>query len=271
MRHIIDFSDITLDEWRTLYKRVQDILDNPIRYRDAAVGRIMASLFYEPSTRTRFSFHAAMQRLGGSVIGFADPASTSSAKGESLKDTIIMCSGYSDVVVVRHPCEGAAAASAMYARVPLVNAGDGGHYHPTQTLTDLTAIQRLRGDLCGLRVGICGDLKNGRTVHSLIRALARFEGISFYLISPRALAIPPYLRALLNEAKVPYWEVSGLDPIISQLDVLYMTRIQRERFDNPEEYERYRGIYILNKRRLAAAGRDLLILHPLPQIGRAHV
>jgi aspartate carbamoyltransferase catalytic subunit len=266
MRHIIDFSDISLDEWDKLYNRFLDIMSNPNRYNTVAQGKLMASLFFEPSTRTRFSFEAAMQRLGGGVLGFSDPAGTSASKGESIKDTAIMCSGYTDVLVMRHPQEGSAAAAALYSRVPVVNGGDGGHCHPTQTLTDLTTIQYLRGEIGYRHVGFCGDLHNGRTVHSLIRALVRFRGVSLFLIAPDGLGIPDYLRSMLAEQNIEFKETHCLDEALPHLDVLYMTRIQRERFADPAEYTQYKGVYILNKRRLMGAREDLLILHPLPRV-----
>ena len=266
MRHLIDFEDLTRQEWEGLYARASQIMDDPRGFMDACRGRVMASLFYEPSTRTNFSFQAAMLRLGGTVFGFADPSSTSTAKGESLKDTIKMVSGYADVVVMRTPWEGAARAASLYSNVPVINAGDGGHMHPTQTMADLTAITRLLGRIDGLSVGLCGDLKNGRTVHSLIKALAKFDGVRFFLISPRELAVPPYLRAFMEDNHMPSTQVTGLEAVIPQLDVLYMTRIQKERFVDPLEYERNRGIYILTRRKLERAREHMLVMHPLPRV-----
>jgi aspartate carbamoyltransferase catalytic subunit len=226
----------------------------------------MASLFFEPSTRTNFSFQSAMLRLGGGVFGFNDPNLTSVTKGESLKDSMIMISGYSDVIVCRHPHEGAAMAASLYSSCPVVNAGDGGHLHPTQTLTDLAAITSLRGTVEGLTVGLCGDLKNGRTVHSLIRALGLFGGVSLYLISPDELTVPEYLLRYMENSGLRHRHVRSLEPVIGELDVLYMTRIQRERFRDPKEYERHRGVYILNGEKLAGAKKDLIVLHPLPRV-----
>ena len=220
MRHLIDFGDLSRAEWESLYQRCSDIMDHPEEFMDACRGRVMASLFYEPSTRTNFSFQTAMLRVGGTVFGFADPRSTSTAKGETLKDTIKMVSGYADVVVMRNPKEGAAKAASLYSDVPVINAGDGGHMHPTQTTADLTTITRLRGSVDGLSVGLCGDLKNGRTVHSLIKALAKFEKVKFYLISPRELAVPEYIRAFMKERDLWNVEVTGLETVIPQLDVL---------------------------------------------------
>ncbi len=266
MRHLIDFGDLPREEWDELYARAERIMDAPAQYLDACRGKVMASLFYEPSTRTNFSFQTAMLRLGGTVFGFADPKSSSTAKGESLKDTIKMVAGYADVVVMRTPWEGAAKAASLYSEVPVINAGDGGHMHPTQTTTDLTTITRLRGSVDGLSVGLCGDLKNGRTVHSLIKALAKFKDIRFFLIAPPELAIPDYLRRFMKDNGMPFLEVSGLDPVIPQLDVLYMTRIQRERFIDPLEYERCKGVYILTRSKLARARKNLLVMHPLPRV-----
>jgi aspartate carbamoyltransferase catalytic subunit len=266
MRHIIDLTDMDMEDWNGLYAQCHEIMEHTDDFKDACRGRLMASLFYEPSTRTNFSFQAAMQRLGGGVFGFSDPGASSVSKGESLKDTVIMCAGYADVLVMRNPREGAAKAASLYSDVPVINAGDGGHLHPTQTLTDLTTITYLRGGVDGMRVGLCGDLKNGRTVHSLITALSRFHDIVFYLISPRELAIPDYLRRFMQERKMRYYESSALEAAIPQLDVLYMTRIQRERFTDPLEYERLKGVYILNRSKLKNAKKDLLIMHPLPRV-----
>ena len=266
MRHLIDFGDLTRQEWDELYARASSIMDDPSRYIDACRGRVMASLFYEPSTRTNFSFQTAMLRLGGTVFGFADPNSSSVAKGETLKDTIKMVSGYADVVVMRTPWEGAAKAASLYSDVPVVNAGDGGHMHPPQTTADLTAITRLRGAVDGLNVGLCGDLKNGRTVHSLIKAMEKFQNVRFFLIAPRDLAVPEYLRQFMRERDMPFLEVSGLEPVIPQLDVLYMTRIQRERFASEEEYQRLKDSYILTPDKLAGAREGMMILHPLPRV-----
>ncbi len=266
MLHYLDFSDLSLPGWESLYQRFDDMLAHPDDYRDAARGRAMASLFYEPSTRTNFSFQAAMLRLGGGVFSMNDPAASSAAKGETLKDTVIMCSGYADAVVLRHPREGAALAASLYSRVPVINAGDGGHLHPTQTLADLATLTRLRGGVGGMSIGFCGDLKNGRTVHSLIRALCLFPDISFHFISPPALSIPAYLRESLRAQGKAFVEVTALEDTLPYLDVLYMTRVQKERFADPAEYARYRGIYILTGAKLALARRELVVLHPLPRV-----
>ena len=257
MRHLIDFGDMTREEWEALYARASEIMDAPERFVDVCHGKVSCNLFYEPSTRTNFSFQTAMMRLGGSVFGFADPNSSSVAKGESMKDTVRMVSNYADVVVMRTPWEGSAKAASLYSHVPVVNAGDGGHMHPTQTMADLTTITRLRGGVDGLCLGLCGDLKNGRTVHSLIKAMAKFRDIKFFLISPRELAVPDYMRVFMREHNMWFTEVTGLEAVIPQLDVLYMTRIQKERFVDPLEYERNKGIYVLTRRKLERAKKDM--------------
>ena len=266
MRHLIDFGDLTREDWDALYARASQIMDDPARFMDVCRGKVSCNLFYEPSTRTNFSFQTAMMRLGGTVFGFADPSSSSVAKGETLKDTVKMVSGYADVVVMRTPWEGSAKAASLYSHVPVINAGDGGHMHPTQTTADLTTITRLRGGVDGLSIGLCGDLKNGRTVHSLIKAMEKFRDVKFFLISPRELAVPEYIRAFMREHNIWFTEVSGLESVIPQLDVLYMTRIQRERFVDPLEYERNKGIYILTRRKLERAKPDMLVMHPLPRV-----
>ncbi len=266
MRHLIDFGDLTRQEWEQLYARVSQIIDDPQAVIDVCRGKVSANLFYEPSTRTNFSFQTAMLRLGGQVFGFADPKSSSVSKGETLKDTIRMVSGYADVVVMRTPWEGAAKAASLYSCVPVVNAGDGGHMHPTQTMADLTTITRLRGKVDDLCIGLCGDLKYGRTVHSLIKALAKFDNIKFFLISPRELAVPDYIRSFMREHNMWFSEVTGLEAVIPQLDVLYMTRIQQERFVDPLEYQRNKGVYVLTRRKLENAKPDMLVLHPLPRV-----
>lgn len=265
-RHLIDFGDLSRAEWEDLYQRCAQIMDDPASFAQACKGRIQANLFFEPSTRTKFSFQAAMLRLGGTVFGFDNPNNSSAVKGETLKDTIKMVSAYADVIVMRNPKEGAAKAASLYSEVPVINAGDGGHMHPTQTLADLTTIQRYRGAIDGVSIGLCGDLKNGRTVHSLIKALAKFDDVKFYLISPRELAIPDYMRSFMQERGLWFREVTGLEPVLPRLDVLYMTRIQRERFSDPLAYERNKGVYVLTQRKLARAKPDMMILHPLPRV-----
>lgn len=266
MRHINDLSDLSLEEFYELYRLTSNIIDRPEGYADACRGKVLGSLFYEPSTRTNLSFSTAMMRLGGSVVGFSDPRSTSTAKGESLKDTFNMVSSYADLIVMRNPREGAAKAASLYSSVPVINAGDGGHLHPTQTLTDLVTILRLRGSVDNMKIGICGDLKYGRTVHSLIKFLQKFHNIQFYLISPRELAIPEYIRRFMRENQMQFYEVSGLEPVIPMLDVLYMTRIQQERFTSESEYQSLKGIYCLNARKLREAKSSLLVMHPLPRV-----
>ena len=264
--NLIDIEDLSMEEWQELYSLASQIIDHPLDFADTLRGRVMASLFFEPSTRTNFSFQTAMLRLGGSIFGFADPRSSSTSKGETLKDTIKMVSAYADVVVMRNPREGAALAASLYSEVPVVNAGDGGHMHPTQTLADLTTITRLRGKIADLNVGLCGDLKFGRTVHSLIKALSKFPNITFTLIAPPDLALPSYMKEYLLAHQLRFIEVTNLDAAIPQLDVLYMTRVQQERFVDPLEYERLKGVYILTRGKLARAKKDLLIMHPLPRV-----
>ena len=266
LRNLIDIEDLSLEEWNELYGLASQIIAHPKDFVDALHGDVMASLFFEPSTRTNFSFQTAMLRLGGNVFGFADPKSSSTSKGETLKDTVKMVSSYADVIVMRSPKEGAAKAASLYSNVPVINAGDGGHMHPTQTLADLTTIATLRGEIRDLNVGLCGDLKNGRTVHSLIKALAKFPGIRFYLIAPRDLAIPGYMVEFMKEKGLKFVEVTNLEATMPQLDVLYMTRVQRERFFNEEDYLRLRDSYILTPDKLETAKPDMSILHPLPRV-----
>ncbi|MFI3114598.1 MAG: aspartate carbamoyltransferase [Clostridia bacterium] len=266
MRNIIDFSTVTNEEFDEIYTLTCDIMQDPLKYSKALENKIMASLFFEPSTRTSLSFTTAMYRLGGKVIGFNDANATSATKGESLKDTISIVSKYADIVVMRNADEGSALAGSMYSDVPFINAGDGGHLHPTQTLTDLVTIKKYRGSLDNMTVGICGDLKYGRTVHSLIKSLAKYENIKFVLISPVELQIPKYIMDFIVENKLDYEMVTDLEENIGKLDILYMTRIQKERFDDFALYERLRYIYILDEKRLARAKKDMLVLHPLPRL-----
>lgn len=266
IRNLIDFNDMTLEEWEELRKLAFRIKKSPAEYRDVCKGRIMATLFYEPSTRTQMSFQTAMMRLGGKVIGFSDPSSSSVAKGETLRDTIKIVSGYADIVVIRHPVEGAAYASGLYSHVPVINAGDGGHLHPTQTLTDLMTISELKGRTDNLTFGFCGDLLNGRTVHSLLRALMRFENNKFVLISTPELQLPDFVIDELVANGCQIKKVSTLEECISELDVLYMTRIQKERFKSPEEYARQAGVYRLTSDKMLLAKSDLAVLHPLPKV-----
>ena len=266
VRHLVSVDELTAEWFMELYGVCRDMIQNPDRYVDACHGKVLAALFFEPSTRTNFSFQAAMMRLGGSVFGFSDPGATSASKGESLADTIRMVSAYADAIVMRSPWEGASLAGTLYSEIPLINAGDGGHMHPTQTLTDLTTICEKRGYVGDLNVGFCGDLKNGRTVHSLALALAMFPNIRFTLIAPREMAMPAYVLAALKGRGQRYMEVTSLESTLPQLDVLYMTRIQKERFADPLEYERNRGLYILTRRKLDRAKEALLIMHPLPRV-----
>lgn len=270
-RNLIDFIDISPEEFEDLYELCSDIIEHPDNYIDSCRGKVSANLFYEPSTRTNLSFQTAMLRLGGSVVGFSDPGSSSVSKGESLKDTIAMMSNYADVIVMRNPSEGAARAASLYSRVPVINAGDGGHLHPTQTLADLTTIRKHRGTLDGLNIGLCGDLKYGRTVHSLIKAFSRYANIKFHLISPRELQIPEYVRHFMDEHNQKYIESTSLEAVIDSLDVLYMTRIQKERFAKLSDYNRLKNAYILTKSKLSGAREDLLIMHPLPRVDEISV
>jgi len=266
-RHYIEPLNFSLEEMEGLFGRAEEIEKNQLEYRDLCRGKVLATLFFEPSTRTRLSFEAAMLRLGGSCLGFAEPGSSSAAKGESLADTVRTVACYADVIVMRNPKEGAALLASRYADVPVINAGDGGHHHPTQTLTDLLTIRHLRGKIGNLCVGFCGDLKFGRTVHSLTEALARYENIKMVFISPAELSIPEYLKSqALAKNNISFTETNSLDKVIGDLDVLYMTRVQRERFFNEEDYIRLKDSYILNKEKMAMAKNDMMILHPLPRV-----
>lgn len=267
MRHLISPMDFSVEELDDLLALAKDIEDNPEKYAHACDGKKIATCFYEPSTRTRLSFEAAMLNLGGSVLGFSSADSSSAAKGESVSDTIRVISCYADICAMRHPKEGAPLVASQHATIPVINAGDGGHQHPTQTLTDLLTINNLKGRLDHLTIGLCGDLKFGRTVHSLIRALVRYPGIRFILISPPELRLPSYIReGVLDQMGIPYEEVVRLEEAMSDLDILYMTRVQRERFFNEEDYIRMKDYYILNREKMALAPEDMLILHPLPRV-----
>ena len=272
MRSLIDIQDFSVEELSELFATAADIVASPEKYQDAARRKKLATLFYEPSTRTRLSFEAAMLELGGSVIGFSDADSSSAKKGESVADTARVISAYADIIAMRHPLEGAALVAAHNACVPVINAGDGGHAHPTQTLTDLFTILREHGRIDGLTVGFCGDLKYGRTVHSLIAALSRYTGVKIVLISPTELTLPGYVRGgILEECRIPYTETTDLEAAIPALDVLYMTRIQRERFSDLDEYERLKDSYILTPEKLVSAKPTLSILHPLPRVNEISV
>ncbi|MBE6607289.1 MAG: aspartate carbamoyltransferase [Ruminococcaceae bacterium] len=272
MRSLIDIKDLSLAEIDELIATAEDIMANPEKYAEACKGKRLATLFFEPSTRTRLSFESAMYQLGGSVLGFSEAQSSSTAKGESLSDTIRTVSNYVNIIAMRHPKEGAALAATMRSEVPIINAGDGGHNHPTQTLTDLITIKLEKGGFDGLTVGLCGDLKFGRTVHSLISAMSRYKNVKFVLISPEELKVPDYIR---DEVIIPsgaqFEETTDLVGSIDKLDILYMTRVQKERFFNEADYIRLKDIYILNPDKLANAKKDLAILHPLPRVNEISV
>ena len=266
-RHLIQPDDLTVFEIEEICSLAEQIIVDPKSFQDVCRGKILATLFFEPSTRTRLSFEAAMLRLGGSVEGFSDADSTSAAKGETLADTIRVVSSYADVIAMRTPKEGAALLASKYSLCPIINAGDGGHYHPTQTLTDLVTIRRLLGGFENLTVGFCGDLKFGRTVHSLAEALRHFKGNRFIFISPKELTVPDYLIAnVLEPAGIKYEIVESLDAVIDQLDILYMTRVQKERFFNEQDYIRLKDSYILDKEKMKAAKKKMIVLHPLPRV-----
>lgn len=271
MRHLMNPLDFSVEELDNLFVLAQDIEKNPAKYAHACDGKILATCFYEPSTRTRLSFESAMTRLGGQVIGFSDAASSSASKGESVSDTIRVISCYADICAMRHPKEGAPMVAADRSGIPVINAGDGGHYHPTQTLTDLLTIYNLKGHLDGFTIGLCGDLKFGRTVHSLINALVRYPNTKFVFISPNELKVPDYIIEMLKEKNIPYEEVIRLEDVMGDLDLLYMTRVQKERFFNEEDYIRLKDFYILNKEKLEMASPDMLVLHPLPRVNEISV
>ena len=266
MRNLIDITDFSVDEVTDILDLADKMIANPADYRDSLRGRILATLFFEPSTRTRLSFESAMLSLGGSVLGFSSADSTSTSKGETLSDTIRVVSGYSDIIAMRHPKEGAPMAASMTAGVPIINAGDGGHNHPTQTLTDLLTIRRAKGRLNNMVVGLCGDLKFGRTVHSLIGAMSRYEGITFVLISPPELKVPAYITRELSDKGIPFMEVETMEEVMEQLDVLYMTRVQKERFFNEADYIRLKDTYILDPEKMRTAKSDMIVMHPLPRV-----
>ncbi len=267
MRHMIDPLDFSKEEIGSLLTLAGSICEDPTAYQNVAAHKKLATLFYEPSTRTRLSFEAAMLNLGGHCLGFPSENVSSAAKGESVADTIRVVSCYADIVAMRHPKEGAPLRAARYSRVPVINAGDGGHQHPTQTLTDLLTIQRRKGRLDHLTIGLCGDLKFGRTVHSLIKTMARYEGIRFVLISPEELRVPEYIiKDVLEAGGIPYTEVRSLENAMPELDILYMTRVQKERFFNEEDYVRLKNSYILTAEKMKAAKPDMAVLHPLPRV-----
>ncbi len=271
MRSLIDILDLNTDEISQLIDKANDIIANPAKYSEKCRGKKLATLFFEPSTRTRLSFEAAMYELGGNVLGFSAAQNSSAAKGESVADTAKTTSCYADIIAMRHPKEGAPLVAAMNASVPVINAGDGGHNHPTQTLTDLLTIYREKGRLDNLTVGFCGDLKFGRTVHSLISALSRYKNIKFILVSPEELKLPSYVKDVLKKNNLEYVQTTDLDSVMPELDILYMTRVQRERFFNEEDYLRLKDSYILYPERLNNAKSDLSILHPLPRVNEISV
>lgn len=267
MKHIISPTDLTISELDNLLDLAELIIKDPSKFSDICRGKKLATLFYEPSTRTRLSFEAAMLNLGGSVLGFSSADSSSAAKGESVADTIRVVSSYADICAMRHPKEGAPYVASIHSSIPIINAGDGGHNHPTQTYTDLLTIKNLKGRLDNITVGFCGDLKFGRTVHSLINALARYSNVKFVLISPEELRIPAYIREEIIEANnIEYKEVRNLEESLPALDILYMTRVQRERFFNEEDYIRLKDTYILDSKKMDVAKEDMLVLHPLPRV-----
>ncbi len=271
MRHLMNPLDFSVEELDRLFDLANDIEKNPDKYAESCKGKKLATCFYEASTRTRLSFESAMLGLGGGVLGFSSANSSSAAKGESVSDTVRTISCFADICAIRHPKEGAAMVAASKATIPVINAGDGGHQHPTQTLTDLLTIRSLKGRLDNFTVGLCGDLKFGRTVHSLINALSRYSNIHFIFISPEELRIPDYIIEMLNEKGITYEEVIKLEDSIAKLDLLYMTRVQRERFFNEEDYVRLKDFYILDKKKMALAKEDMLVLHPLPRVNEISV
>ena len=272
MRHLMSPLDFSVEELDKLMDLAGDIEAHPEKYAHACAGKKLATLFYEPSTRTRLSHEAAMLNLGGSVMGFSSADSSSASKGESVSDTIRVISCYADICAMRHPKEGAPIVASQYSTIPIINAGDGGHQHPTQTLTDLLTIRNLKGRLNNMTIGLCGDLKFGRTVHSLINALVRYEGIRFVLISPEELRLPEYIRQdVLDRQQIPYEEVVRLEDALPKLDILYMTRVQKERFFNEEDYVRMKDFYVLDQEKLALAPEDMYVLHPLPRVNEIAV
>ncbi len=271
MRSIIDVLDLSVEELGELISTAQDIIADPAKYSEVCRGKKLATLFFEPSTRTRLSFEAAMYELGGNVLGFSEANSSSAAKGESVADTAKTVSCYADIIAMRHPKEGAAYVASRAASVPVINAGDGGHCHPTQTLADLLTIYREKGTFENLTLGLCGDLKFGRTVHSLINAMARYAGLELVLISPEELKVPSYVKQKLKDERIPYEQTTDLEAVMPKLDILYMTRVQRERFFNEEDYLRLKDSYILTPDKLANARKDLVIMHPLPRVNEISV
>ena len=271
MRSVIDILDLSKEEIASLIDTAEDIIKRPERYSGVCRGKKLATLFFEPSTRTRLSFEAAMYELGGNVLGFSSAANTSASKGESVADTAKVISCYADIIAMRHPKEGAPFVAAMNASIPVINAGDGGHNHPTQTLADLLTIKREKGGFSGVTIGFCGDLKFGRTVHSLINALARYEIVKFILISPEELKLPSYVKNVIKEKNLSYVQTTDLESVMGELDVLYMTRVQKERFFNEEDYLRLKDSYILTPEKLSQAREDMIVMHPLPRVNEISV
>lgn len=271
IKHLINITDLSVEDIDHLMETADDIIAHPENYWDSCAHKKLATLFFEPSTRTRLSFTAAMMELGGNVLGFDQAQSSSSAKGETVADTIVMAGCYADIIAMRHPKEGAPVVGAARSSVPIINAGDGGHFHPTQTLTDLLTIHRRKGEIGNFTVGLCGDLKYGRTVHSLIEALLRYEGVRYFMIAPEELRLPGYIREKLDEAGVEWHEVESLEDAIPELDILYMTRIQQERFPSWEDYEKLKDSFILTRSMLKPAKDDMIVLHPLPRVNEIDV
>lgn len=271
MRHLMSPLDFTVEELEQLFQLAADIEQNPAKYAHSCDGKVLATCFYEPSTRTRLSFESAMLHLGGRVLGFSDAANSSASKGESVADTIRIISCYADICAMRHPKEGAPMVASEKSGIPVINAGDGGHQHPTQTLTDLMTIRSLKGHMDNLTIGLCGDLKFGRTVHSLIEALVRYPNVRFVFISPEELKVPDYITEMLKDKNIPYEEVIRLENVLPKLDLLYMTRVQKERFFNEEDYVRLKDFYILDTAKLELADKNMLILHPLPRVNEISV
>ena len=270
-KNLIDLEAMSVEQIDKLVRKAKKIMQSPADYRHACDGKILATLFYEPSTRTQMSFQTAMLKLGGRTIGFDNPMNSSVAKGENLKDTICVISGYADIIAIRHPTEGTAMAASLYSEVPVINCGDGGHLHPTQTLTDIVTLSCEKGRLDNLKIGVCGDLLNGRTVHSLIKALSKYENNSFVLISTPELSVPLYIIDILEKHHCRYEISNSLADAVKDLDMLYMTRIQRERFRSPEEYEAQKNVFVLDREKLQNAKEDMIILHPLPRVNEITV
>ena len=272
MQNLIDIMDLSLAEIDELIEKAKDIIANPEKYQEKCRYKKLATLFFEPSTRTRLSFEAAMMELGGNVLGFSDAGSSSAKKGESVADTVAVVGGYADIIAMRHPKEGAPVVAAMHTDVPIINAGDGGHNHPTQTLTDLLTIKMEMGRLDNLTIGLCGDLKFGRTVHSLVAAMSRYTGIKFVLISPEELKLPSYVKeSYIKKNNIPYEQTTSLEDVMDKIDILYMTRVQRERFFNEEDYLRLKDTYILDTKKMEKAKDDMIVMHPLPRVNEISV